>query len=186
MTRSWLYASSAALALLIAQAWVLFAMGQPLYCTCGYIKLWEGVVLSIGNSQHITDWYTYSHVIHGILFYGLFWRLFPNSSVPARLLMSLGLEVGWEVLENTPWVIDHYRKQALAVGYVGDSVLNSVCDSVAMLVGFAIAWRAPLWATVGLGLMLEALVGYAIRDNLTLNIMNLLYPTDVVSTWQMQ
>lgn len=171
-------------ALIPLQALALYLFGQPWISEQGYVKLWEGVVNSVGNSQHVTDWYTYSHVIHGLLFYGLFWRLFPHISIPARLLMSISLEVGWEVLENTPWVIDHYRNQALAQGYVGDSILNSVSDTIAMTAGFAIAWRAPIWATVGLGLMLEALVGYAIRDNLALNIANLLYQTDIISEWQ--
>ena len=97
-------------ALLVAvQASVLFLFGQPAICTCGYVKLWEGVVLSAGNSQHLTDWYTFSHIIHGILFYALFTFLFPRISVWARLLMAMGVEIAWEIAENTPTVIQHYR-----------------------------------------------------------------------------
>lgn len=183
---TWWVWISGALAILGVQVALLALFGQPWYCACGYIKVWEGVVLSVGNSQHITDWYTYSHIIHGFLFYALFWRLFPHAPVWVRFLLALGLESSWEVLENTPWVINHYREQALAAGYVGDSILNSFSDSVAMLVGFVLAWRLPVWVIVATALILEAMVGYTIRDNLTLNIVNLLYPSDVVSTWQMQ
>ena len=144
--------TSAAVALVAVQALVLFVLGQPLIAADGHVKLWEGVVLSPGNSQHITDWYTFSHILHGMLFYGLVWLVFRKRPVGGRFLMCVGLEAGWEILENTPMVIDHYRQQALAQGYTGDSIINSVSDNVAMMLGFLAAWRlpvcqAPSWPT---------------------------------------
>jgi hypothetical protein len=172
-------------ALLVAvQACVLFLFGQPPICTCGYVKLWEGVVLSAGNSQHLTDWYTFSHIIHGVLFYALFTSLFPRKSVWARLLMAVGIEVAWEIAENTPMVIQHYREQALAQGYTGDSIMNSVSDTIAMVLGFLMARKWPVWVVIALALFLELWVGYEIRDNLTLNIINLIHHFDFIATWQ--
>src|SRR3990167_4098548 len=129
--------------LLIAlQALLLFLLGQPSVCECGYVKMWEGVVLSSGNSQHLTDWYTFSHVIHGFLFYLALWFFFPRMPIAARFLLAFGAEAAWEVFENTPVVIEHYRQQALAQGYTGDSIINSVMDTIAMVVGFLMAWRS--------------------------------------------
>ena len=148
------------------------------------MKLWEGVVLSSGNSQHLIDWYTFSHIIHGFLFYLALWLLFPRLPIAARLLLALGIEVGWEIIENTPWLIEHYREQALAQGYTGDSIINSVSDSVAMIVGFFLAWRLPILATVAIGMGLELFVGAMIRDNLTLNILNFFHQFEFISRWQ--
>jgi hypothetical protein len=180
-----------------ARAWVLVGiffigvqmlalklMGQPPICECGYIKLWEGVVLSSGNSQHLTDWYTPSHVIHGILFYLGLWFFFPRMPIAIRLALAVGIEVSWEIFENTPWIINRYREQALAQGYIGDSVINSVFDTLAMVGGFLIAWRAPIWLSVVLVIALEMFVLYSIRDSLTLNVVQLLYPIEVISNWQ--
>lgn len=170
--------------IMLVQAITLWWFGQPLTCVCGEIKLWEGVVASTGNSQQFTDWYTFSHVIHGVLFFGLLSLVMPRVSVWYRLLIALGLEVGWEIFENTPWLINHYRQQALAVGYTGDSILNSVCDSISMLVGFVLAWRAPWWVSVGFVVFAEVFVGYMIHDGLALNIINLIYPFEFIRVWQ--
>jgi len=124
-----------AFGLIAVQALVLYIFGQPPICTCGYVKFWEGVVLSSGNSQHLTDWYTFSHVIHGLLFYFGLWYFFPRTSVWMRLFFAVGIEAAWEIVENTPMVINHYREQALAQGYTGDSIINSVSDTVAMVFG---------------------------------------------------
>ncbi len=174
----------AALALLALQALVLLAFGQPAICACGYIKFWEGVVQSFGNSQHLTDWYTFSHVIHGFLFYLGLWYFFPRFSVFERLVLALGIEVAWEIAENTPYVINLYRQQALAAGYSGDSVLNSISDSLAMILGFILAARLPAKATVAIALLFEVWVGYSIHDNLALNILNFIHSSDAIRTWQ--
>jgi len=173
-----------AFGLIAVQALVLYIFGQPPICTCGYVKFWEGVVLSSGNSQHLTDWYTFSHVIHGLLFYFGLWYFFPRTSVWMRLFFAVGIEAAWEIVENTPMVINHYREQALAQGYTGDSIINSVSDTVAMVFGFILAWRLPVWALVLLALVLEFYVGYMIRDNLTLNVLNLVHQFPVISAWQ--
>jgi len=166
------------------QAGALYFFGHLAICGCGYVKFWEGVVLSSGNSQHLTDWYTFSHIIHGFLFYLLARALFPRSSVWVRLLFALGIEAGWEVFENTPWLIDHYRQQALAQGYIGDSIINSVMDTLAAVLGFIIARKAPIYLTVAIGLALEIYVGYMIHDNLTFNTINLIHQFDFIKAWQ--
>jgi len=173
-----------AAALLLLQASVLFYCGQPLICACGYVKLWEGDVWSSGMSQHLFDWYSFTHVMHGFLFYFLLWLVFPRTPVITRLLLALGIEVGWEILENSQWVIHRYREQALAAGYSGDSILNSLSDSLMMLFGFLIAWRLPVWAVVTMALAMELFLAFAIHDNLTLNIINLIYPLDFLRNWQ--
>jgi hypothetical protein len=173
--------------LVILQALVLLAMGQPPICACGYIKLWHGIVSSPENSQHLTDWYTPSHVIHGFGFYFILWWLTRNSSmsIGLRLVLAIGLEVSWELLENTPLIIDRYRQSGLAQGYAGDSVINSVFDTLSMVLGFALARVLPVWAIVTLAVAMEAVTGYIIRDNLLLNIIQLIYPTEFISNWQL-
>lgn len=166
------------------QAVALFLMGQPLICECGYVKVWEGVVLGSGNSQHLSDWYTPSHVIHGLLFYAILWFFLPSFSIGARIALAVGAEVAWELFENTPFIIERYREQALAQGYIGDSVINSVSDTLAMVAGFLFAWRAPIAVSLFLVLALEVFVGYSIRDNLTLNIIQLIQPIEAISHWQ--
>lgn len=173
-----------ALALMLMQIAVLFWFGQPAICECGFVKLWEGNVGSEGNSQHLSDWYTPSHIIHGILFFFLLGWLFPRLTLGYRFLIALAIEVGWEILENTPMVIEHYRQQALAAGYVGDSILNSVSDTVAMIIGFVLAIRMPLWLAIIIIVALEAITMYVIRDGLALNIINLLYPFEFIAEWQ--
>lgn len=170
--------------LVSAQVLVLKLFGQPPICECGYVKFWEGVVASSGNSQHLTDWYTPSHVIHGTLFYLGLWFFFPKTPVWFRLALAIGIEVSWEIIENTPWIIDRYREQALAQGYVGDSIINSVMDTLAMIGGFLLAWRLPVAASVALVIFLEAFTLNWIRDGLALNIIQLLYPIDAISEWQ--
>ena len=183
MSRTRLFVSIIML-LMIVQAAVLYFFGQPAICACGSIKLWEGDVGSNGNSQQLTDWYTFSHVIHGFLFYLLLWYFFPRLTFVQRLSMAVGIEVAWEICENTPMVIEHYRQQALAAGYTGDSILNSLSDTCAMVLGFLFASRAPVWATIFTALGFEIFVGYSIRDNLTLNIIGLIHHFTFIDTWQ--
>lgn len=175
--------------LIAAMALVLLAMGRVPICTCGEVKLWTGEVFSADNSQHISDWYTPSHVVHGVLFFGLLWlvarRLPRGLPVGLRALVAIAIEAGWEILENSPLIIDRYRAATAALGYTGDSVLNSVFDILFMLVGFFLAARLPVWASVALVVALELFTGAMIRDNLTLNIIMLLWPLDAIRTWQL-
>jgi hypothetical protein len=175
-----------ALALTIAgaQAAILFAMGQPAICACGYVKLWHGTASSPETSQHISDWYTFSHVLHGVIFYALLQLLFPRAPTGVLFLAALVIEAAWEIAENTPMIVDRYRQLALAQGYSGDSVLNSVFDLIAAAVGFLIARYAPVWATVFMSVVFEVGVGFAIRDNLTLNVIQLIYPLEAITRWQ--
>src|SRR5262245_32254854 len=159
-------------------------MGRVPYCKCGYVKLWHGVVTSSENSQHLTDWYTPSHVIHGIGFYALLWLVARRVSVGRRFLIALALEASWEVIENTPMVINRYREATIALDYYGDSVINSLADIGAMAAGFWLASVAPIALSVGFVVVMELFVGYMIRDNLTLNIIMLLYPLDAIKRWQ--
>lgn len=170
--------------LVLLQTFILFLLGQPFICECGYVKLWESVVLSSGMSQHLFDWYTFSHIIHGFIFYAILHFLFPRVSVWHRLLIAMGLEIGWEIAENTPWVIHAYREQALAQGYTGDSIINSVFDTASMIGGFLLARRLPVLFTVFLAIVFEIFVGYMIRDNLTLNVLNFIYPFEFIHVWQ--
>jgi len=173
-----------ALAIVVVQAIVLYAMGRTPICACGYVKIWEGNAFGSGNSQHLSDWYTPSHIIHGFLFYFLAWAFFRRSSVAWRFAVAVFLEAAWEVVENTPWVIDYYRNNTASLGYVGDSIINSVMDVIWMALGFLVAWRAPVMVTIVLALAMELLAAYVIRDNLTLNILMFIYPFESVKAWQ--
>ncbi len=178
------YPVAAAVAVVIASAILLLAMGRVPICTCGTIKLWHGVVNSSENSQHITDWYTFSHVLHGFAFYALMWWVRPQWSVSLRGLAAVALEAVWEIAENTPWIIERYRAATISLDYVGDSVLNSVSDIGAMALGFWLASRLPVAAIVAIAIISEVTMAIVIRDNLLLNILMLIYPLDAVKAWQ--
>jgi hypothetical protein len=173
-----------ALGLVVVAAAILLWMGRPAICTCGTVKLWVGEVNSADNSQHIADWYTLSHIIHGFLFYWLGWLFLRRNPAGDRLIAAVLIEAAWEVLENSPIIIDRYREATIALGYTGDSVLNSVMDIFWMGLGFAIARRAPAWATLVLAIAFELLALAIIRDNLTLNVLMLAAPSDAVRAWQ--
>lgn len=158
--------------------------GRPAICPCGRIALWAGEVHGPENSQMIADWYSLSHVVHGFLFYGALWLVARRLPIGVRLVIAVMIEAFWEVLENSPIIIDRYRAVTLAFGYSGDSILNSMSDIGFMTVGFLVAALIPVWTSVAIVIALELIALVAIRDNLTLNVLMLLYPLDAVREWQ--
>jgi hypothetical protein len=173
-----------ALAILAAAAALLLAMGRHPICTCGSVSLWVGQRDSAQTSQMLADWYSLSHIVHGLIFYALLRLTAPRLAVEWRFLIALFIEAAWEVAENTPMVIDRYRETTAALGYTGDSVINSLSDIVMMGVGFLLARKLPLWAAVAALVMLEVVPLFVIRDNLTLNLIALIAPNPSIQAWQ--
>lgn len=174
----------AALVIIASAAAILLAMGRNPICTCGTIALWVGERDSPRTSQMLADWYSLSHIVHGLLFYAALWMLARRWPVQRRFLIALSIETAWELTENTPFVIDRYRATTAALGYSGDSVINSISDIVMMCIGFLIARKLPVRASIALLIVLELVPLFAIRDNLTLNIWTLLAPNAAVQAWQ--
>ncbi|HKY22071.1 MAG TPA: DUF2585 domain-containing protein [Vicinamibacterales bacterium] len=183
-TRRWWKYGIAAVIITVAAALIEFGLGRLLLCKCSYLKVWHGVVYSSENSQHLTDWYTFSHVLHGIGFYFLLWLVARRLDVGARFVLAVVLEAAWEVAENTPLIIDRYRAATISLDYYGDSIINSVSDIIAMMLGFWIARKAPAWVSVAVFLLVEVSLALAIRDNLTLNILMLIHPVEAIKSWQ--
>lgn len=169
--------------ILLTVLWLLWIGREPI-CKCGTIKLWHGQVVSSENSQHISDWYTPSHIIHGFLFFGLLWLVARRVSIGWRLVIATLIEAAWEILENSDAVIERYRSVTISLDYYGDSVLNVVADILAMVLGFFLASHLPVWVTVALILLFEAMTIWLIRDGLALNVLMLVWPVDAVGVWQ--
>ena len=180
----------AALMLSLVTLAILFAMDRPPICECGYVSLWYGDINSSGNSQHLSDWYTPSHIIHGMLFYGFGWLLFSKFDFGSKsagrwsFTLAVALEAAWEIIENTPMVIDRYRSVTVNWGYSGDSIINSMADIGWMSLGFWLALKLPVRITVALAVIMEIVTALVVRDNLTLNVVMLIWPFEAIREWQ--
>lgn len=175
----------------IAAALTLTAMGRALWCSCGSAIPWSWDVWSKHNSQHVIDPYSFTHVLHGLGFYAITWlafggRLFPfQLSIAWRGAITAVLESGWEILENSPIVIDRYRAATISLDYFGDSVVNSVADIGCCLLGFWIASKLPWRVTLVAFFVTEAILLGWVRDSLLMNILQLVYPLESIKQWQM-
>lgn len=169
--------------ILVTAAYLLWIGREPI-CKCGYVKLWHGEVVSAENSQHLSDWYTPSHIIHGFLFFGALWLVARRLSLGWRLAIATLVECAWEIVENSDAVIERYRTVTISLDYYGDSVINTVFDVLAMILGFWLAAKLPVWATVALIILFEGATMWIIRDGLALNVLMLLWPLDSIAQWQ--
>ncbi|MBM4154531.1 MAG: DUF2585 family protein [Lentisphaerae bacterium] len=172
------------LGLLAALVAFELATGRPPLGPDGRFGWWDGDIWSSTNSQRVADAYSFSHIIHGMLFYGLLWLVARRMPAGRRLLIAVALEVGWEMLENSPIIINRYREATIAQGYSGDSILNSACDVVMMAIGFGIARICRVGVVVVLILAMEIGCLLWVRDNLTLNVWMLVHPSPAIKAWQ--
>ncbi len=161
------------------------AMGRLPLGPDGKFGFWEGNIWSSEQSQRLVDPYSFSHVIHGLAFYGLLWLLVRKVPVRVRLLIAVVMEAIWEILENSPLIINRYRAVTISLGYVGDSILNSLSDVLMMMVGFMIAHHFRVRTCVALIILIEVGLLVTVRDNLTLNIVMLIYPIEAIRNWQL-
>lgn len=175
-----LIVSFAALAALVE-----LLMGRVLICKSGQVLFWYGNIYGSGNSQHLTDWYTFSHIIHGMAFYGLLWLAARRLPVRNRLVLAIAIECAWEIAENSPFIINRYRAVTSAFDYIGDSVINSISDICAAGFGFFLAYALKTWRVIVLIVLLEMFTLYKVRDNLTLNVAMLVHPIDSIRKWQL-
>ena len=158
--------------------------GRLWICSCGYVLAWSGEVSGPGNSQHLFDPYTFTHVIHGFLFIALMQLLWPRLEETWKVVGALSLEAVWEAIENASYIINRYRSETVSLGYTGDTVVNAIGDVVACALGVALAKRLGVVKTIVLALAIEGILLITIRDNLLLNIIMLLFPSDTIRVWQ--
>ena len=173
------------LLIVVLAAVVLLGMGRIPFCKCGIISLWSSDVTSSQQSQQFADPYTFTHVLHGIAFYFLIWLIFGRKlTLGQRLILAVAVEGGWEILENTEFILNRYRAATISYDYWGDSVFNSVGDILAMMVGFWLAAKLPWWGSVIAFILIDSLLLFFIRDSLIVNIIMLIRPIEAIKDWQ--
>jgi hypothetical protein len=177
---------AAALAGAVLVGAVLYAWGQPPICTCGYVRFWVGSVFSNENSQQIADWYTLSHIVHGMLIVLVGRLLFPRASVSVLLAVAIVTGVAWEIVEHTDMVLNRFRATTLYQGYVGDSVLNAVADYLWMLGGFFVANALPTGWVIASIAALEVTAALTARDSLVLTTIMVVHPIEAIADWQQE
>ncbi|OQA27051.1 MAG: hypothetical protein BWY59_01176 [Verrucomicrobia bacterium ADurb.Bin345] len=171
--------------LLAATAYQLHRQGRIVWCACGSPFLWDGDIWSSHNSQHLFDPYSFTHVLHGVLFCGLVCWLLPRVRRVWQLWIVTAIEAVWEIVENTPFVIQRYREATIGLGYEGDSIANSAGDLLCCALGFFLALKLGLRKSAILFVVVELALLLTVRDNLTLNVLMLLCPIEAIKSWQM-
>jgi len=182
--RRWM-AGGAIVAITAVTGAVLFANGQPLWCECGSYSPWSSEIWSEHNSQHLADPYSFTHVLHGLIFFAMLRAVFGEGRIELRIVLATAAEAAWELVENSKAVIDAYRESTISLDYYGDSVMNVVGDLGAMLLGYAIAAAVPVWASVAGFALTEIFLALWIRDGLILNVIMLTWPIEAIKQWQM-
>jgi hypothetical protein len=173
-------------ALLVIQALVEhFIYGGSTICSCGYFRIWEGITWADGNSQQLIDWYTFFHIMQGLISYFVLAYFFPTMPISARFLLVVGTQFAWEVIENSPFLIRLYQEDAISRTYYGDSIVNSLSDTISVMIGFAFALRFPVFWSLALTVAIEALVIFMIHDDIILNTLNFIHQFDFIKAWQL-
>jgi len=167
---------------------ILYLMDRNIVCECGYVKIWHSAVISSENSQHIFDWYSLTHFIHGLAFYFILVIIERISKIKIPILTKLVIAVilacGWEILENSDYIINRYRTATISLDYFGDSIINSAGDILAMGLGFWFANKRAAWQSVVVFITIEIFLLLAIRDNLLINLIMLVHPIEAIKLWQ--
>lgn len=171
--------------ILLVTGVLLSAMGHSLVCGCGTLRLWDGQITTAENSQHLTDWYSFSHLLSGLILYAFLRLVAPRWTLNKRLVVAAMIAAGWELGENTPFLIERYRDVTVSVNYYGDSIVNALTDVVAALAGFGLAAVLPVWGSVALFLGTEALTAWAARDGLVLSVVMVTAPLEALRNWQL-
>jgi hypothetical protein len=153
-------------------------------CACGFVALWAGNVNSPETSQQLFDPYSFTHVLHGFIFFGAVHLLWPHLSEAWKMVTALSVEALWEVIENMPFIIERYRSETVSIGYTGDTIVNSFGDIASCALGAVVARRLGVVKTLVLAVVIETVLLLTIRDSLLLNIIMLLYPLDALRVWQ--
>jgi len=171
--------------ILLTAVSILKTLGREWWCKCGEPFLWASDIWSTHTSQHFLDPYSFSHFLHGIVFFWSLRLLLKRASPGLLFLLSIAIESCWEIAENSPFIIERYRAGTIALDYFGDSIINSLADIGCAALGFMFAASVRFRAALAVFVLIELILLVLIRDNLTLNVLMLIYPIDGIKQWQM-